>query len=153
VAQYLSDVLNDIGLKASPRIIDALVYQATIADERTRAQIGFASWFQDFPHPGDFLFLVDGKSIQTTNNQNFGNIDDPKINSLLGKANPNANLDEAAAQYAQADKLTVEGAHVVPLGHSKLTVFYSDRIDFDDCTVWHPVYALDLTRLCLTEGR
>jgi peptide/nickel transport system substrate-binding protein len=153
VAQYLSDVLNDIGLKASPRIIDALVYQATIADERTRAQIGFASWFQDFPHPGDFLFLVDGKSIQTTNNQNFGNIDDPKINALLDKANPNANLDEAAAQYAQADKLTVEGAHVVPLGHGKLTVFYSDRIDFDDCTVWHPVYALDLTRLCLTERR
>jgi peptide/nickel transport system substrate-binding protein len=153
VAQYLSDVLNAIGLKASPRIVEASVYFATIANQRTRAQIGFTGWFQDFPHPSDFLFLVDGTSIQSTNNQNVGNVDDPKINALLDKANLNANLDETSAAYAQADKLAVAGAHVVPFGHGKLTVFYSDRIDFDDCTVWHPVYNLDLTRLCLTARR
>jgi hypothetical protein len=30
-------------------------------------------------------------------------------------------------------------------------VFYSDRMDFDNCTVWHPVYNLDFTNLCLKK--
>ncbi|MGH2941154.1 MAG: ABC transporter substrate-binding protein [Solirubrobacteraceae bacterium] len=149
VTEYLSDVLNDIGFKARPRIVEASVYFATVGNEKTRAQAGFTNWFQDFPHPGNFFFLVDGKTIQPTNNQNFGDVDDPEINALLDKANPNADIDEAAPEYAQADKLTVEGAHVAPYGHRKLAVFYSDRIDFEGCTVWHPVYNLDLTTLCL----
>jgi hypothetical protein len=47
------------------------------------------------------------------------------------------------------DRRVVEEAHVVPMGNRKLTVLYSDRIDADGCTLWHPVYGLDLTRLCL----
>ena len=77
LAEYLSDVLNEIGLKAKPRIVEGSVYFTTIGNQKTKAQIGFANWFQDFPHPGNFFFLVDGKSIQATNNQNFGNVDDP----------------------------------------------------------------------------
>jgi peptide/nickel transport system substrate-binding protein len=148
LTEYLSDVLNDIGFKARPRIVEASVYFTTIGNEKTRPQAGFANWFQDFPHPGNFFFLVDGKTIQPTNNQNYGNVDDPKINALLDEANTK-DIDEAAPEYAQADKLTVEGAHVVPYGHRKLTVFYSNRIDFEGCTVWHPVYNLDFTNLCL----
>ncbi|HWI09651.1 MAG TPA: ABC transporter substrate-binding protein [Solirubrobacteraceae bacterium] len=149
LAEYLSDVLNDIGFKAKPRIVEASVYFTTIGNQKTRAQLGVTNWFQDFPHPGNFMFLVDGDSIQSTNNQNFGNVDDPQVNRLLDAANRNADIDEVADEYAQADRLIVEGAHVAPYGHRKLTVFYSERIDFENCTVWHPVYNLDFTNLCL----
>ncbi|MBW3607267.1 MAG: ABC transporter substrate-binding protein [Actinobacteria bacterium] len=149
LAEYLSDVLNDIGYKARPRIIEASVYPATIGNHKTRAQAGFANWFQDFPHPGNFMFLVDGDSIQPTNNQNFGNVNDPEINEILDAASRNADIEEVADDYARADRLTVEGAHVAAYGHRELTVFYSDRIDFENCTSWHPVYNLDLTQLCL----
>jgi peptide/nickel transport system substrate-binding protein len=151
VAEYYSDVLNDIGLKAKPRIVEASVYFTTIGSQKTKAQAGVVNWFQDFPHPGNFMFLVDGKSIQNTNNQNYSNVDDPKINAILRKADENADIDAVAADYAQADKLVVGGAHGAPYGHRKLTVFYSDRIDFDNCTVWHPVYNLDFTNLCLKK--
>jgi len=147
--EYLSDVLNDIGLKAKPRIIEASVYFTTIGNQKTKAQIGFANWFQDFPHPGNFFFLVEGKSIQNTNNQNFGNVDVPELNAIFAKANQNADIDAVAGEYARADKLLVEGANIVPYGHRKLAVFYSERINFEDCTVWHPVYNLDFTNLCL----
>jgi peptide/nickel transport system substrate-binding protein len=147
--EYLSDVLNDIGLKAKPRIIEASVYFTTIGNQKTKAQIGFANWFQDFPHPGNFFFLVEGKSIQNTNNQNFGNVDVPQLNAIFDKANQNADIDEVADDYARADKLLVEGANIVPYGHRKLAVFYSERINFEDCTVWHAVYNLDFTNLCL----
>jgi peptide/nickel transport system substrate-binding protein len=149
LAAYLSDVLNDIGLKSKPRIVEGSVYFTTIGNQKTKAQAGFANWFQDFPHPGNFFFLVDGKSIQETNNQNFGNVDDPDINAIFNEADKNADIDAVAGEYARADKLLVERAHVVPYGHRKLTVFYSERMDFDNCTVWHPVYNLDFTNLCL----
>ncbi|MEA2143769.1 MAG: peptide/nickel transport system substrate-binding protein, partial [Solirubrobacteraceae bacterium] len=118
-------------------------------NQKTKAQAGFANWFQDFPHPGNFMFLVDGDSIQATNNQNFGNVNNPEVNKLLDEANQNADIDAVADDYAKADKLVVEGAHVAPYGHRKLTVFYSERMDFANCTVWHPVYNLDFTNLCL----
>lgn len=149
LAEYLADVLNDIGLKAKPRIIEASVYFTTIGNRKTKAQAGFTNWFQDFPHPGNFMFLIDGDSIQATNNQNFGNVNDPKINALLDEADQNADIDEVADEYAQADRLLLEGAHVAPYGHRKLTVFYSERMDFENCTVWHPVYNLDFAQLCL----
>ncbi len=149
VAEYTSDVLNSIGLKAKPKIIEASVYFTTIGNQKTKAQIGATNWFQDFPHPGNFMFLVDGKSIQNTNNQNFGNVDDPEINTILTAADQNADIDAVASDYAKADKLIIDRAHGAPYGHRKLTVFYSDRIDFDNCTVWHPVYNLDFANLCL----
>ena len=152
VTEYLADVLNDIGFKAEPKIVEASVYFTTIGNQKTKAQAGFANWFQDFPHPRNFMFLVDSKSIQQTNNQNFGNVSDPEVDKLIHAANKNANLDEAAPQYAQADKLIVEGAHVAPYGHRKLANFVSENVDFDNCTVTSPVYELDLTQLCLKSG-
>jgi peptide/nickel transport system substrate-binding protein len=149
LAEYLADVLNDIGYKARPRIVEGSVYFTTIGNQKTKAQAGFANWFQDFPHPRNFMFLVDGDSIQATNNQNFGNVNNDEVNALLDEANQNAEIDEVAGDYAEADRKIVEGAHVAPYGHRKLTVFYSERMDFENCTLWHPVYNLDFTNLCL----
>jgi len=149
LAEYLADVLNDIGYKAKPRIVEGSVYFTTVGNQKTKAQAGFANWFQDFPHPGNFMFLVDGKSIQATNNQNFGNVNNPKVNAILDEANTNADIDAVADDYAEADKTVVSDADVAPYGHRKLTVFYSERMNFEDCTVWHPVYNLDFTNLCI----
>ncbi len=148
--EYLADVLNQIGLDAEPRIVEGSVYFQTVGNQRTEAQAGFANWFQDFPHPRNFLFLVDPASIQSTNNQNFGNVEDPQIAQMLEEANAQP-IDEAADQYAAIDRRVVEEGHVVPYGHRKLANFVSERVDFGNCTVTHPVYQLDLTQLCVTE--
>jgi peptide/nickel transport system substrate-binding protein len=128
------------------------VYFTTIGNQKTKAQIGFANWFQDFPHPRNFMFLVDGESIQETNNQNFGNVDDPEVNKLLDAANKEADISKAAPQYAEADRILVEKAHIAPYGHRKLANFVSENVDFENCTVTHPVYELDLTQFCLASG-
>lgn len=72
VTEYIADAMNQIGLKATPKIVEGSVYFQTIGNQKTKAQAGFANWFQDFPHPANFMFLVNGASIQETNNQNFG---------------------------------------------------------------------------------
>jgi peptide/nickel transport system substrate-binding protein len=149
VVEYLADVLSDIGLKGRPRIIDGSTYLATVGSQRTKAQAGFVAFFQDFPHPANFTPLIDGRSIQATNSTNPGNVDDPEIDATLRRANASPDLDAVAGDYAAVDRRLVEQAHIVPFGNRKLTVLYSDRIAADRCTLWHPVYTVDLTKLCL----
>ncbi len=148
--EYLADVLNQIGFEAKPRIIEASVYFQTVGNQKTNAQIGFANWFQDFPHPQNFMFLVDPASIQNTNNPNLGNVEDPEIRKALKEASQQP-IEEAANRYAEVDRQLIAEAHVAPYGHRKLTNFVSERVDFENCTVTHPVYDLDLTQLCVTE--
>ncbi len=148
VAEYMSDLLNQIGLTAKPRIVEGSTYFQTIGNQKTKAQIGFANWFQDYPAPSNFLFLVDGASIQPTNNQNFGNVNDPEINSLIKTANENPDIEAAAADYAAVDRKLVENPYVLPYGNRKLTKITSERVAFDGL-LWHPVYAADLTTLGL----
>ena len=152
VAEYLADVMNSIGLDAEPRIVEASAYFTTVGNQKTKAQAGFANWFQDFPHPANFTFLIDGDSIQNTNNQNFGNVEDPEIDKLLDEANANPDLEAAAPQYAEVDRMLVENGHIAPYGHRTLANFVSERVDFENCTVTHPLYYLDFTQLCLKSG-
>jgi len=104
---------------------------------------------QDYPNPASFMFLVDGRSITDTANPNVGNIDDPVINKLIDRAGKSTNLDAVADDYAAIDRRLITEAHIIPYGSRRVSVFFSERMNFDDCTVWHPVYGLDLSRLCL----
>ena len=140
--------MKAIGLDASPKIVEGSVYFQTIGNQKTKAQAGFANWFADFPHPANFMFLMDGSTIQETNNQNFSNVDDPTINDTLAEINQNANLDAVASQYAELDKRIVDEAYIAPYGNRKLTLVTSDRLAFDEI-VWHPLYAADYTSFAL----
>ena len=95
VTEAYADMLNKMGFNAKPKILDGGVYFQTIGNQKTKAQTGFANWFQDFPHPKNFMFLVDGASIQPTNNQNFGNVDDPEITKGIADLNKEPDLTKA----------------------------------------------------------
>jgi peptide/nickel transport system substrate-binding protein len=148
VAEYVASALSDIGLKATPKIVEGSVYFQTIGNQKTKAQIGFADWFQDFPHPANFMFLINGASIQNTNNQNFGNTDDPEINKLIADADVNPNLEAAAPEYAKADALAVQKAYIAPYGNRELTKLVSDKVDFSS-VIAHPVYNVDFSSVKL----
>ncbi|MDQ3676494.1 MAG: ABC transporter substrate-binding protein [Actinomycetota bacterium] len=147
--EYLADVLTQIGLNAKPRIVAGEAYYEQVGATKTKAQAGFANYFQDYPRPSSFFTLVDGASIQPANSPNFGNVDDPQINAAIARANRNPDVDAVADDYAAIDKRLLDEAHLAPYGNRKLSVFVSDRINFEDCTVWHPVYNLDYASLCL----
>ena len=113
VTEAYADMLNDIGLDATPKIIDGGVYFQTIGNAKTEAQTGFTNWFQDFPHPLNFYFLVDGDSIQPTNNQNFGNVDDPEINDEIDRLAGETDLPAVAEDWAALDQVLVAPAELV----------------------------------------
>ena len=73
--KYLAAVLQQIGFHVSERVVTAGSYWTTIGNEKTKAQIGFANWVQDYPHPLDWFELLDGRTITPTHNSNYANFD------------------------------------------------------------------------------
>jgi peptide/nickel transport system substrate-binding protein len=150
--QAFTDQLNKIGLDAEPKIVNSGVYFQTIGNEKTEAQTGFLSFFADFPHPSNFFFQLDGATIQPTNNQNFSNVDDPRINEELAALSGEPDLPAVTDRWEELNDYVVEEAYMVPFGHRKLTTFVSERIDFENCTPAHPLYYNDYSQFCLKEG-
>ena len=153
VTEAYADMLSEIGLDAEPKIIDGGVYFQTIGNEKTAPQTGFANWFQDFPHPLNFYFLVDPASIQPTNNQNFGNVDDPKIGDEIGRLSEETDTEAVAEDWAALDEYLIAPpqSYIAPYGHRKLATFFSERMDFESA-IFHPVYFDDYSSWSIKEG-
>jgi peptide/nickel transport system substrate-binding protein len=147
---YYTDLLNKLGFKAQERIIADEVYFPTIGNAKTDPQTGFADWIQDFPNPSDFYLLMDARSIQPTNNQNFSKVSDPHIQSELNKLNPvpAGQLESVADEWSTLDQYTAQRAYVVVYGAETTPKFFSNRLDFDSA-VFHPTYLNDWTSLQL----
>ena len=147
---YYTDLLNKLGYDAQERIIADEVYFPTIGSAKTDPQTGFADWIQDFPNPSDFYLLMDGRSIQPTNNQNFSKVNDPFIQRELNRLNPvpATELDSVADEWSALDQYTARRAYVVVYGEQTMPKFFSDRLDFD-AALFHPTYLNDWTSLQL----
>jgi peptide/nickel transport system substrate-binding protein len=144
--EYYTSVLNEIGFKATPKIIGDSVYFPTIGNAKTNAQTGFADWLQDFPNPSDFYLLFNAKSIQPTNNQNFSLVDDPFVQRELARldAVPATRLQSVASEWQDLDEHVARKAYVAAYGSEELPKFLSDRIDFRSA-VFHALYMNDFS--------
>jgi peptide/nickel transport system substrate-binding protein len=151
VTQAYADQLNQMGLDAEPKIVDGGVYFQTIGNESTEAQTGFLNWFGDFPHPANFFFLVDGATIQPTNNQNMSNVDDPHINRELAELGKEPDVTKVTDRWEALNEYLVEKAYLAPYGYRKLSTFMSERMNFADCTPINPVIYNDYSRWCLKD--
>jgi peptide/nickel transport system substrate-binding protein len=141
---YYTDLLNKIGFKATEKIIADDTYFPTIGDGKTDPQTGFADWFQDFPNPADFYLLMDGRTIQPTNNQNFSKLNDPFIQKQLTELNrvPSTELDTVADKWQALDEYLAKKAYIVAYGSQASPMFFSNKVDFDSA-IFHPLYGPD----------
>jgi peptide/nickel transport system substrate-binding protein len=152
IADYLRSTLTQIGFKASTKTLNQTVFFSTIGDKKTKAQIGFDDWFQDFPHPGDFFGnLLTTAAAQSTPSFNNGFISDPHIDSEVTKLNAQ-DPQTAAAGWAALDKYVNDPQHayVVPYGSEEDTAFYSTRMNVSQCSGYpHLAHRVDWSLLCL----
>ncbi|HEY5058148.1 MAG TPA: ABC transporter substrate-binding protein [Gaiellaceae bacterium] len=146
---YLTSVLNSIGLKATEKIINPAVYWTTVGNQATKAQIGFADWFQDYPHPLDwFDVLLNGERITTTHNNNYANFDDKAVNAKIDALKKQPTLTAAVnSQWAAVDKAVMEQAPWVPFLNRQFTDFFNSDIDLS-CYVNHVLYQFDFATIC-----
>jgi len=149
-AAYLQDVLNQIGLKASLKVIDASIYWTTIGNQATKASVGFADWFQDYPHPLDwFDVLLNGERITQTHNNNYSNYDNKSVNATIDKLKTEPELTDAVnQQWAQVDDTIMKDAGWAPYVNRQFTDFFSSKVD-TGCYLNHVLYQFDFSRICM----
>ncbi|HWE08783.1 MAG TPA: ABC transporter substrate-binding protein [Solirubrobacteraceae bacterium] len=144
---YYTQFLNQIGFKATQKLISDPTYFTTIGELKLHPQTGFLDWNQDFPNPIDFYgVLLDGHAILPTNNENVGEVNDPYVNSQvssLGKI-PTPQLQTNSTSWQKVDEYVAKKAYVAVFGYEKFPEFTSNRINFGSL-VFHSVYGWDFT--------
>ena len=146
---YLTDVLNSIGWKAKEKIVNSAVYWTTVGNQKTKAQIGFADWFQDYPHPLDwFDVLLNGNRITATHNNNYSNADVPAVNAAIEKLKKEPTLNASVnAQWANVDKMADQNALWAAFLNRQFTDFFNSDMDLS-CYVNHVLYQFDYSQIC-----
>jgi peptide/nickel transport system substrate-binding protein len=148
---YYTQLLNQIGFHATQKVIADANYFTTLGDLKLHPQTGFADWNMDFPNPVDFYgVLLDGNSILPTNNENFGETNDPYINSQVAKLSPvpTASLSSVASQWQALDEYVAKKAYVAVFGYQTFPFFASTRVNYG-AAIAQPEYGWDWTSFSL----
>jgi YVTN family beta-propeller protein len=118
--RYVVSVLDQLGYRATLRVMGPNTYFSLLGDSRDRVQVGFFPWLQDFPAPSDFidpLFTCGSFVPANPANLNVAEFCDRQIDTqaqravLLQVGAPAA----AAGQWAVIDHELVDRAPWVPL--------------------------------------
>ena len=144
--EYLEGVLKELGFETTLKNVNADNYFGLIGNESTpHLDIGFANWFEDYPHPNDFFQpLLSGESIVPVGGTNLARIDEPELNAEIERLAEGPLTPQVEGEYAELDRKFMEQAPWVPYGTSTLPTFVSSEVDLDS-VVFNPTFAQDLT--------
>ena len=149
--QYLVQVLHQIGFHATEKIVTAGSYWATIGNQKTRAQIGFADFVQDYPHPLDWFRLLDGRAITQIHNSNYANFDVGWANrQIAALTRPTELTPEVNRDWATLDRRVMRLAPWAPFLNQEATDFFSARVDLG-CYVNNVLYEFDYATICVNN--
>jgi peptide/nickel transport system substrate-binding protein len=148
---YYQGVLEEIGFKVELKILNADNYFTVIGNTSTpNLDTGFADWFQDYPHPNDFMFLLNGENIQPTNNQNFGQVNNEALNKKIDKLATEQLGPQQETEYAELDEEFMKEGAWAPYGTRTLSLFVSENINLETA-IWNPTFETELTSLEFKE--
>jgi peptide/nickel transport system substrate-binding protein len=147
--EYLVSVLKRLGFRASPKLVTAGSYWTTIGNEKTRAQIGFANWVQDYPHPLDWFRLLDGRTITPTHNSNYAHFDVGWVNRAIERLTlPKKLTPRVERGWSALDRRVMRLAPWAPFLNQRGTDFFSGRVDLG-CYVNNVLYEFDYASICV----
>lgn len=150
--EYLVSVLNRIGFRAHPKVVTASDYWSTLGEESSRAQIGFADFFQDYPHPLDwFGTLLDGRRISPTHNDDYANFDVTSVNSRIDELTRQPSLTpKVNKQWGALDRSVMKLAPWAPFLNREEVAFFSPRVNLA-CYVNNVLYEFDYATICVKK--
>lgn len=151
-SQYLVEVLDGLGLRATRRVVASTAYLTVLGSRKTHAQVGIADWYQDFPHPLDwFDTLLSGTALDTPLSQNYAEFDDPRVRAEIAALRPLRQMTrKTAARWAALDRRVMAQAPWAPFLNRQQTDFFSTRVDLG-CYENHVVYEFDYATICVSK--
>lgn len=148
---YYQGVLEEIGFKVELKILNPDNYFTVIGNTSTpNLDTGFADWFQDYPHPNDFMFLLNGDNIQSTNNENFGQTNVKALNEKVDQLATEQLGPQQETEYAELDEEFMKEGAWAPYGTRTLALFVSEDINLETA-IWNPTFETELTSLEFKE--
>jgi peptide/nickel transport system substrate-binding protein len=123
VLDYWARTLRTIGLR--PRIVSP----------RRPAQTWLAESSPYQPHPAAFFSLVAA--------------DDPLLEVDVERLRLLPLSASTERSWGELDARVVDRAYVAPFGSAEQDTFLSERLDFDNCSRFNPVYGNDYSSFCL----
>jgi peptide/nickel transport system substrate-binding protein len=149
---YYQGVLKELGFNAELKITNPDNYFTIIGNETTpNVDTGFGDWFEDYPHPNDFYqLLLNGESIQPTNNQNFSRTNIKPLNEKLDRLAEELLEPKQEKEYAEVDEEFMKTAPWAPYGTRTESTFVSSNINLEN-VIWNPTFEDELSTLEFTE--
>jgi peptide/nickel transport system substrate-binding protein len=150
--EYLVAVLNKLGFHARERVVPASDYWSTLSEPSTKAQIGFANWLQDYPHPLDwFGVLLDGRQTTGARNDNYAYFDAAGVTRAIESLTRQPKLTQPInARWRRLDRRVMELAPWAPFLNSKGVDFFSARVQLR-CYKNNVLYGFDYASICVRK--
>ena len=133
-AEALQQALAAVGIQATLDVSDASLYfRSTIGSPDNVHKKGYgimtAGWGPDWPAPYGFLqVLVDGRTIQASGNNNFSELNDSEINSLIDKAKAEPDAKQSAEIWSQINAKVMDTAALLPFVYDKALNYRNPRL-------------------------
>jgi peptide/nickel transport system substrate-binding protein len=148
---YLISVLKRLGFHPKEKVVTAGSYWTTIGNGQTNAQIGFANWVQDYPHPLDWFRLLDGRTITPTHNSNYANFDVGWVNREIARlTRPTKLTPRVNRRWAALDRRVMRLAPWAPFLNQEGSDFFSSRVRLG-CYVNNVLYEFDYASICVNK--
>jgi hypothetical protein len=145
---YYTSLLNQLGFKASLRVEPDQTYYREIGRLSLHPQTGFAEFPQPIPNPVVFYEPLTGQAIQPNGNRNWGEINDPFVNTTVQAlaAVPGSRYGAVYGYWSQLELYVAKQAYVAVIGYPTFPEFVSGRIDLRTM-VFSPVVGFDFSSI------
>jgi peptide/nickel transport system substrate-binding protein len=125
--------LKSIGFKSVTlkEVADENYFTVIGESKKVDPQTGFADWNEDFPNPVDFYgVLLNGPAIQPTDNENFGQTNDPYINKQIAKLGitPTTQISKVVKGWQNLETYVAKKAYAAVFGYQSFPFFTSKNI-------------------------
>ncbi|WP_343870885.1 ABC transporter substrate-binding protein, partial [Dactylosporangium roseum] len=145
-AEALQQALAAVGIKARLDPTDASLYfRSTIgAPSNTHAKgygLMMAGWGADFPTESGFLkVLVDGRLILPSGNNNYAELNNSEVNSLIDQAKGETDSKKSAELWTKINHIVMDEAVMVPFTYDKALNVRSSRLTNVFVTQYYGMY-------------
>lgn len=145
IAQSIQAQLKTVGIDASVELAESAVHYAITTTVSNNVQSGIDPWYQDYPHPDNFIgVLLDGTRITPENNQNRAMFDEPAINDRIHELTASLDASAQAGWHELDAQIMRDFAPWAPLVNPvRVTIVAEGYCGL----IIHPVYQLDLSTL------
>ncbi len=142
VQASLQSALARAGIRLAPKSYDGYkVYTESLQlqSKRNEHQVALARWCPDFPGNGARSFigvLLDGRKITPTANNNYGDYNNPQVNSMIDEAYRTEDPERRNALWGEIDRKIMQDAAWVPLVYERQPYFWSSRVKHWTFSPW-----------------